>query len=94
MSSTKQLILDIATNLNRIGNWVADDFKTNEKKIDLFIRNNDGYIKKVKNLDQNFKPTYEQFLRVYPRIKSDLKNSAEILMTWGNILTHRSKLLN
>lgn len=31
--TTKQTVMDIAMNLNRIGNWIADDFDSNLKKI-------------------------------------------------------------
>ncbi len=93
MTSTKQTVMDIAMNLNRIGNWVADDFEKNEKKIQIFIANTDGYISSIDNLNDRFKSSWSSFMKVYPTMKDNLQNNAENLMTWGNILTHRSKLI-
>lgn len=93
MTDTKQTVMDIAMNLNRIGNWVADDFEKNKKKIKIFIDNTDEYIASIQNLDDKFKPTWLAFMNTYPSIKNNLNNNAENLMTWGNILTHRAKLI-
>ena len=92
--STKQTVLDIAMNLNRIGNWVADDFEKNQKKIQVFIINTDGYISGIKNLNDRFKPTWLNFIKIYPDMKNAPHDNAENLMTWGNILTHRSSLID
>jgi len=94
MKNQKQLVMDIAMNLNRIGNWIADDFGKNYKKIKVFVENNDEYIEQFKCTNDHFGKTWSNFLLVYPSFKSDLKNNAENLMTWGNILTHRSKFLD
>jgi len=93
MTNTKQTVMDIAMNLNRIGNWVADDFEANKKKISIFINNTDGYIADIQNLNDKFKPTWSNFMEVYPEMKSVPQNNAENLMTWGNILTHRAKFV-
>ncbi|MDP3918178.1 MAG: hypothetical protein Q8Q30_03330 [Candidatus Woesebacteria bacterium] len=93
MTDNKQTIMDIAMNLNRIGNWVADDFEKNQKKIQVFIINTDGYISTIQNLNSKFKPTWLSFMDVYPMMKSKLQSNAENLMTWGNILTHRASLI-
>ncbi len=98
----KQKILDIAMNLNRIGNWAADDYLVKRKRIHTFISDTTDYIK---SLDTNsfkppFKETLEDFLKQYKSLKSeglkgpkDSLHWAEKMMTWGNILTHRSKLI-
>ena len=93
MMEIKQTVLDIAMNLNRIGNWVADDFDANQKKIKIFIENTDGYISSIEKLNEKFKPTWQNFMKAYTDMKSDPRDNAENLMTWGNILTHRSKFL-
>lgn len=93
MSDTKQLILDIAMNLNRIGNWIADDFENNEQKINVFLKNNDEYILKVKSTNSVFQPTWDFFMERYQDIKLDPKSNAENFMTFGNILTHRTSLI-
>lgn len=91
--NTKQIVMDIAMNLNRIGNWTADDFAKNKNKIKVFIDNTDGYISKVNNLNSKFNATWLSFMNVYPTMKKSPLDNAENLMTWGNILTHRNKLV-
>lgn len=93
MSDTKQKVLDIAMNLNRIGNWIDDDFDSNLEKINTFLVNTDGYIKDVTSVPEKFDTTWIFFLQKYPEFKNDLKNNAENFMTFGNILTHRASLI-
>ncbi|MDO8341434.1 MAG: hypothetical protein Q7T59_05685 [Candidatus Woesebacteria bacterium] len=93
MSEQKQLVMDIAMNLNRIGNWIADDFDRNNRKINIFIQNTDSYIGKVEGVNSRFQKTWDFFLRSYLVAKKDLKNNAESLMTLGNILSHRAKFI-
>ena len=93
MTDTKQTIMDIAMNLTRIGNWVEDDFEGNKKKINTFIENTNGYISTIKNLNDKFNNTWLNFMKVYPTMIKTPQDNAENLMTWGNILTHRSKLI-
>ena len=102
MMDNKQKILDIAMNLNRIGNWAADDYLGKRKRIQTFISNTSNYIE---TLDSSlfrtpFKDTLKDFLRHYKQLESeglegpkDSIDWAEKMMTWGNILTHRSKLI-
>lgn len=95
----KAKILDIAMNLTRIGNWAADDYDGKKKRIEMFLQQTSEYIKSINNADfeEPFLSTYNSFLDAY-RSLSD-QNSvdrfvwAERMMTWGNILTHRSKFL-
>ena len=98
----KSKILDIAMNLNRIGNWAADDFQGKQKRIKTFLKNTNGYIESVneKKLPKPFKNTYKYFLKSYSVLErkgqktpKDTMYWAEQMMTWGNILTHRSKLI-
>lgn len=100
---TKAKILDIAMNLNRIGNWAADDFDGKEKRIRLFLAQTNQYIESVPqaSLTQPFKKTFHRFLEAYEVLKNEGKEKpadtlawAERLMTWGNILTHRTQLLS
>jgi len=99
---TKAKILDIAMNLNRIGNWAADDFDGKEKRIRMFLDQTNGYIESVpkSSLREPFKKTFDRFLEEYDVLKhegekkpTDTLAWAERLMTWGNILTHRTQLL-
>lgn len=98
----KAKILDIAMNLTRIGNWAADGYEVKKKRIIIFLKNTDNNLKNVKisSLDQPFKKTFEKFLRDYPKLEQEGYNGpknqmvfAEKMLTWGNILTHRSRLI-
>lgn len=94
MNDTKQTVMDIAMNLNRIGNWVADDFEKNQRKIQVFITNTDGYISSIEKLNDKFSATWDSFMNVYPSMIERPQDNAENLMTWGNILTHRASLID
>ncbi len=99
---TKAKILDIAMNLNRIGNWAADDYGAKKQRIKTFLENTTEYMRKIKGetIPPSFEPTFERFKREYPKLEKEGLNHpkdplywAEKMMTWGNILTHRSKLI-
>ncbi len=95
----KALVLDIAMNLNRVGNWAADDIVGKRKRINFFLTQTTEYIKSLdsSSFPTDFKRTFDKFIKEYDSIvKENSKDPliwAEKLMTWGNILTHRSKLL-
>ena len=95
-------ILDIAMNLNRVGNWAADGYDEKKARIKTFLGNTTQYIQKIdqNSLDPSFRKTYDCFIKDYPKLEreglkgpDDSLKWAEEMMTWGNILTHRSKLL-
>jgi len=98
----KAKILDIAMNLTRIGNWAADGYEERKKRIKIFLSSTRSYIK---NLDRSkfskkFGRTYKTFIKEYEKLEkegqegpNDTLHWAENMMTWGNILTHRSKLI-
>ena len=98
----KSIVLDIAMNLNRVGNWAADGYEERKKKIGIFLDNTNGYLK---NLDESkfsdsFKDIFNKFKVVYKKLEKQGREGpkdtlywAEMMMTWGNILTHRSKLI-
>lgn len=98
----KQLILDIAMNLNRIGNWSADGFEEKKKRILTFLNQNADLIKSLntKKFSDKFNKTLFIFLKEYTILEKEGKNTpqntklwAEKMMTWGNILTHRVNLI-
>lgn len=98
----KAIVLDIAMNLNRIGNWAADDCQAKQKRINLFLKQTTQYINSLQLslFSPPFKKTFMKFQREYKNLKKEwedgLKESlfwAEKMMTWGNILTHRSRLI-
>ena len=98
----KAKILDIAMNLNRIGNWAADDYKGKRVRIITFLDQTSGYISSMdaSSFNQPFKKTFDRFLLEYSKLEKSAKAGpantlfwAEAAMTWGNILTHRSTTL-
>jgi len=98
----KSKILDIAMNLNRVGNWAADGFTHRSKKIVIFLDNTRGYINEVtaSKFDNKFGDIYKDFLNDFDRLDKEGREGpkdplywAEQMMTWGNILTHRSKFI-
>ena len=97
----KQLLLDIAMNLGRIGNWTADDFVGKRVRISLFLTQTKKYfgqlnretysprlLQTVERLSVEFSH-YEKELLATP---NDTYVLAEKLLTWANILTHRSTM--
>ena len=99
---TKAKVLDIAMNLNRIGNWSADGYSLKKKRIALFLDETSQLIKTVNevSLSDRFKKTFKTFQKEYEKLRKELhpypKDEmawAETMMTWGNILTHRSVLI-
>lgn len=98
----KTKILDIAMNLNRVGNWAADDYEGRKKRIKIFLKNTSDYLRRVdgRSFPPRLADVYERFLTEYPDLEKagcqgpkDPIAWAESMMTWGNILTHRASLL-
>jgi hypothetical protein len=101
--TTKAKILDIAMNLNRIGAWAADDYFGKRERIKTFLDNNSKYIDRLKsdscpeslaNTIKIFEGEYRQLEKEGLKGPKDTLLWAEKMMTWGNILTHRSQLLS
>ena len=99
--TVKAKILDIAMNLNRVGNWAADDYFGKKDRIKTFLFNTSDYLEEIKNIDfpSSIAGTMNTFKREYKALESEGISGpedpiiwAEKIMTWGNILTHRSKL--
>lgn len=100
--NNKAKILDIAMNLNRIGNWAADGYTERKARILTFLDQTSNYLSSLRPQDFSgtFKKTFERFSKEYPQMEKEgrLKPKdelfwAEKMMTWGNILTHRAKLI-
>lgn len=99
---TKSKILDIAMNLNRVGNFAADGYFKRQKRIKTFLNQTSAYINEIseKDLPKSLRRTYKNFLHHYKSLEKEGQNGpkdelvwAEEMMTWGNILTHRSSLI-
>jgi len=89
-------------NLNRVGNWAADDYNAKKKRIGIFLEENTEYINKInlQILPIILQRTIQNFINEYPKLKkkglsgpTDNLEWAESMMTWGNILTHRCNLI-
>lgn len=82
----KDLVLNIAVNLNRISKFVMEG---KEKRVEFFMDENKNYIKEVDKLKLNdrFEKTFRLFKEKLPGFKDP-----EDFSTWANILTHRAKL--
>jgi len=101
MMDEKHKILDIAMNLNRIGNWAADDFLGKKPRILLFMKQTSDYLNHLspKNYPPALKNTLTLFLNEFRLMSNEVEQLpdqllwAEKMMTWGNILTHRAQLL-
>src|SRR5579872_4302986 len=100
--NTKAKLLDIAMNLNRVGNWAADDYVMKQKRISFFLDQTSDYLTDIqtRNLPLAVKGIFIRFTKEYPNLKEEGKIGpkdnlywAERMMTWGNILTHRSQLI-
>ena len=98
----KEKILDIAMNLNRVGNWAADDYIAKQKRISTFLDQTTLYLNSLDltQLPPPLKNPLQSFLDEYSSLKEEGKNGkkdtldwAEKMMTWGNILTHRASLI-
>lgn len=93
--TTQEIILNVAVNLSRLGRYALE---RKEKRIKLFIEDNEKYIDQMKGkkLRVKFQRTYQNFLIVYKRLTSNISCDevwAEEAFTWANILTHRSILV-
>lgn len=100
--NNKAKILDIAMNLNRVGNLAADDYEKKKKRINIFLEETKEYIDSIdkSSLSSSFRKTFDLFLKEYFLLeKENIKTHeeklrwAEEMMTWGNILTHRVKII-
>ena len=69
----KSLILDIAMNLNRIGNWAADDYFIKKKRICLFLNQTTNYLKLLdqSKLPNLLKRTITKFTNEFSQLKKE-----------------------
>lgn len=92
--------MDISLNLARIGNFAADDYQGKIALIKLFLAQTQNYLEELNGfyLPSGVKEPVEKFNREFSVIKEQKvsKNGteawAEKVLTWANILQHRSSL--
>ncbi len=98
----RQLLLDIAVNCTRVGNWIADDYAGKKGRVLLFLDQTRVYIDRVSPdaLPPGAQMVFRKFVSEYPALYDEARHQpkdcarfAERLMTWGSVLTHRSSLL-
>ena len=101
--TTKAKVLDISMNLNRVGNWAADDYIGKKNRIKTFLVSTSNYLGELENVQfpSSLADTVSAFRKEYKILEKEGNYGpkdplawAEQMMTWGNILTHRSKLLD
>ncbi len=90
----KELILNIAVNLNRISRFAMEG---KVKRVKQFVDENDEYIKEVDKLklSDKFNSTFERFKKDIVELKNKKvfdEMWSEEMLTWANILEHRAKL--
>ena len=92
--NAKDLTLNIAVNLGRIGRWACEGKR---KRLDQFLEETDIYIKQLEKQPKSlrFQKTFDKFVVVFNNLRSDMSLDLlwiESMFTWANILTHRAKL--
>ncbi len=73
--NNKAKILDIAMNLNRVGNLAADDYEKKKKRIDIFLEETKEYIDSIdkSSLSNSFRKTFDKFLKEYFLLEKESK---------------------
>ena len=92
--NAKDLTLNIAVNLGRIGRWACEGKR---KRLDQFLEETDIYIKQLEKQPKSlrFQKTFDIFVGVFKdlRLNMNLDNEwSETVFTWANILTHRAQI--
>ena len=100
--STEDTLLAVAMNLTRMGNWAADDYRAKQKLIITFMEQTSSDVATLRSgtFGERFGKTFAMFDREFRALETEARDIpintnvwAEKMMTWGNILTHRAKLL-
>ncbi len=91
---TRDLILNIAVNLGRLGRWALEG---RVNRLNQFLEETQGYILQLEQMPQSlrFQRTFKIFKQNFDDLKNDVRLDAtwaEMMFTWANILTHRASL--
>ena len=92
--SSRELTLNIAVNLGRLGRWACEG-KFN--RLNQFLEETEGYISQLEKTPKSvrFQRTFDIFRKNFNKLKSSSQVDsvwAESMFTWANILTHRARL--
>ena len=90
----KELTLNIAVNLGRLCRFAMEGRRS---RVDQFLTETAEYLKalEVAPKSSRFLPTFEWFKRDLEFLRQNVRMDAdwaESMLTWANILTHRSVL--
>lgn len=92
---TRSLVLDISTNLSRVGRFAMDK---NMKRVKQFLLEIDEYLSELnkRKVPRRFEKTLDNFKKVFNNLKRAKKLDryfADDVFTYSNILAHRAGLL-
>ena len=92
--NAKELALNIAVNLGRIGRWACEGKKA---RLDQFLAETEALVEQLEQApkSERFQGTFAIFKRTFNDLKRDVRLDqvwAETAFTWANILTHRARL--
>jgi hypothetical protein len=92
--NAKDLTLNIAVNLGRIGRWACEG---KHKRLHQFLDETEGYIRQLEKQPKSsrFQKTFDMFVEVFKDLRCNMNLGpewAEVMFTWANILTHRASL--
>ena len=92
--NAKDLTLNIAVNLGRMGRWACEG---NTKRVKQFLTETEGFIHELERVPKSprFQKTFDLFNHTFGTLKNDLRLDerwAETMFTWADILTHRARL--
>jgi len=92
--SAKDLVLNIAVNLGRIGRWA---YEGKISRLNQFMDETSEFIDELEKMPKSasFVKTFDNFRVDFNELKKNKRldsNWAEMMYTWANILTHRAKL--
>lgn len=90
----KDLILNIAVNLGRIGRWASEGKRA---RVEQFLEETSEYLSKLEQATRSdrFEPTFRRFVSSYRVLSADVRldpDWADDMYTWATILTHRARL--
>ncbi len=95
--TAKELTLNIAVNLGRIGRWACEG---RQNRMDQFLQETEGFIYELEKIQKTprFEKTFHIFKTTFDslKLKKEMRLEpawAEMMFTWADILTHRAELI-
>ncbi len=91
--TARELMLNIAVNLGRVGRWSCEG---RVNRLQQFLDETEGYIRELEtkpkslSIQKTFNVFKEEFFVLRHAERFDAV-WAEMMFTWANILTHRAK---